>query len=1021
MIRKEKYTVDKQLVIGLDIGETSVGWTITDMLNEYIVDMGVRVWDKAQTRTKQTLASERREYRGRRRTGRRKIHRKDRVKNALIRYELLTKDQVNNLFLNSGNEDVYVLRVQALDKLISNEELARILIKFAKNRGFKSNRKVDVDSEGVILTAIDENQKLMNEKNYRTFGEMLLLDEKFKYKKRNTEGDYQASPSRKLIEDELDMILTTQQNKGNNLITDDFMKDIMCIILEQRPFATGDDIVKLLGKCTYEVDEYRAPKATHSFSEFQVRQALNNLRLLDQDFNKTELNPEQKEAVYQKAFSGSGKLTFTQLRKILKMDEAWRFIGLDYGPDIKDVEKKSFVSIEEFMKIQKQVKEFNLRNEQLDDIGWVLSFYKTDEDIYNELVKRELSEEVIEKALAINIKSSKPCNLSLKALININVGLKEGLLYHEACDKAGYKSEDKEERTLLLEKEISRDEITNPVVFKSLIETKKVLNALILRYGSPISVHIELAREVTMSEKGKIKAHKKSKENEKLNLSIIGEIKKERPDINLNSTQIMRYKLWKEQNGLCMYSNKPIDVDYVLFDGVECQIDHILPYSRSYDNSYTNKVLVFTKYNQDKGNKTPHEMFSEVAWEEFKERVNSNTKIPYKKKLNLLNTTFKDNEAGFLSRNLINTAYAARYFSKLVRDNLLFSPSERKNKVVCINGRATSDFRYLLDIKKDRDIHTHHAIDAAIISVIDEKFIYNLNNYYKKRENDRYKAGAPGGLKFEKPWENFDYEIMKKEKEIFVSKAEKTKVTGSASKDTFYSYKKGKDENGCHIVGKNVPITKLTIDKNNELVAGNSGKIDPAHPLYNVIYEAIKSGTDLNNLVTPSKKGNGNPIRKVMVHKAVVSGKVIVFNDTKSAKLGGDMVRTDVFEKEGKFLFVPIYVSDVVGSELPCLAITKKKPRDQWITIDDSYKFKCSISKNSLIKVIRKNKDELIEHLGYVASNPDVFEARFKMIHHDGEDLGAIPFSSIADIKKYKIDILGNFEEIINEERKKFG
>lgn len=39
------------------------------------------------------------------------------------------------------------------------------------------------------------------------------------------------------------------------------------------------------------------------------------------------------------------------------------------------------------------------------------------------------------------------------------------------------------------------------------------------------------------------------------------------------------------------------------------KIDHIYPYSRSFDDSYMNKVLVFTKQNQEKLNKTPFKAF----------------------------------------------------------------------------------------------------------------------------------------------------------------------------------------------------------------------------------------------------------------------------------------------------------------------------------------------------------------------------------------------------------------------------
>lgn len=1015
----------KERVIGLDIGETSVGWAVIDNTDKCIVDMGVRCWNKSEDRLGNPLSRQRREYRGRRKTTRRKAHRKQRVKNTLIKYNLLNREQLENLFKSNIEKDIYTLRAEALERLLTNEELSRILIRLSKNRGFKSNRKSDKEAEGVLNDAISANEELMRQKGYKTVGEMILLDEKFKYQKRNTEGDYKATVSRKLIEEEMKIILKQQQEFGNKYITNEFINEMIKIIIDQRPFATGDDIKKLVGKCTFE-NEKRAPKATYSFSEFQVRQALNNLRLLNDEREKLELNKEQKEIIYNKIFLSNGKFTYAQIRKALKLDEILLFNKLNYEIDTKTTEKESFVNIEEFIKIKKKLENFNLSKEQLDDIGVILSYYKTDDDIKKELIKIGMIDEVIEAILYINIKSSKPCHLSLIALRKINEGLKEGLLYNEACEKAGYDfkaQNSEEERYHTLEKKIPLDDITNPTVRKALIESRNVVNAIINKYGSPTAIHIELTRDVAKSEKAKMKIRKKQKEIENLKNNIEEEIKKDRPDINLSSTQILKLRLWKEQEGRCIYSNRPMDLDYVLFDETICQIDHILPYSRSFDNSYNNKVLALTKENQEKRNKTPYEIFDEDKWYEFETRVTVSKTIPYKKKLNLLNTDFKDDEKGFLNRSLNNTSYITDFFSKYIRENLRFAPSDRKKKVTCVNGRVTSDVRYLLGLEKDRDIDTHHAIDAAIVAIIGDSFIQQVSKYYKRREKERYKAKREVGLRFPRPWENFEYEIKNKADEIFVSRPEQTKYRGSAHDETIYSYK-GKNEQGYHIIGENVTVDKLSIDKNGDIGAGKAGKLDKEHPLYNVIYNAIENNEDLNNLKTPAKKGTPNPIKRVMVYRSAGSGNITILKDKKSARLKGDMCRVDIFEKQGKYYCVPLYISDTINKELPNKAIKLRKSKENWIDMDESFSFKFSISKGSVLKFSTKEDGETKEYLGYAVPGLDVDSIRLELIYPDGKRFEngdkkkRFSVGKLSNIEKYRVDVLGKLEKVEIEERK---
>lgn len=166
------------------------------------------------------LAEPRRELRGLRRRVRRRRHRKDRIKALLVRFNIITKDELITLFkLEKGidnQKDVYEIRYNALYKRLDNKDFARLLIHLAQRRGFKSNRKADSkDKEaGKLLKAIAGNKELLKEKNYKTIGEMLWLDDRFKNNKRNKSEDYSNTYSREMMIDEVPLFLICNVSLG---------------------------------------------------------------------------------------------------------------------------------------------------------------------------------------------------------------------------------------------------------------------------------------------------------------------------------------------------------------------------------------------------------------------------------------------------------------------------------------------------------------------------------------------------------------------------------------------------------------------------------------------------------------------------------------------------------------------------------------------------------------------------------------------------------------------------------------
>src|SRR5699024_5672858 len=158
----------------------------------------------------------------------------------------------------------------------------------------------------------------------------------------------------------------------------------------------------------------------------------------------------------------------------------------------------------------------------------------------------------------------------------------------------------------------------NPVVIRSLSQTRKVINAIIKRYGSPANIFIEMARDMGRHYTERREIEKQYNKNRGINEKAKSHIQELHPEIgNPRGHDILKYKLWQEQDGKCAYSLKPIPMDQ-LFNIGFAEVDHIIPYSRSFDDSNANKVLVLSKENQNKKNRTPYEWFGddELRWDQ---------------------------------------------------------------------------------------------------------------------------------------------------------------------------------------------------------------------------------------------------------------------------------------------------------------------------------------------------------------------------------------------------------------------
>lgn len=997
--------------LGLDLGIASVGWCVINTDQHRIEDLGVRTFTKAeQPKNGDPLAEARRLARGARRRIRRRAHRLERIRQLFSTFVDQPISHIEDLLFTPSRSCPYELRAQGLDRLLTPQEWLRVLYHIASRRGFQSNRKSETmdtkDDGGKLLAGVRENASLLSDKKYRTIGEMFYKDEKFTAHKRNKGGSYAHTIGRSYMLDEIHILFQAQQELNNPHATSEFEEKFCRVFSSQRPVAEKGQILKMVGYCTFEnekagkeSDQLRAPKLSYSAEKFQLLTKITNLRIIHLG-SHTQLSPEQKEKIYNLAHKNV-KVTYQQIRKELELAEVDRFNGLTYAlNNKKDSEESTFIILEGYHKLKKAITNsigqtgwfnFSASSDQLDSLAEALTYYKTDKDIKAFLSKKSIDPAIQEAILGLSF--SKVIHLSLKALRNLLPHLEVGLRYDEACTEVGYLHYNplhNVEKSFILPN--IAGEITNPVVRRSLTQARKVINGIIRRYGSPHQIHIELARELNKpwDEREKIKKGQEEyrSQKEKAREKFI-DLTHQEP----RAHDLLKFRLWADQKGLCAYSQEPIDLGRLADDPTYTEVDHIIPYSRSFDDTMANKVLVKTFHNRQKGNRTPYEYLSPTQWEKFEVWVTST--LRGKKQQNLL---LKNSDEGSLSemkeRHLTDTRYITRFLANFLQDHLLFRPDSTQKPVRTLNGQLTAFLRSRWGLIKNREeSDLHHALDAAVIAAASGDFVKTISRYSKMRElhntktNDGiyvdpetgeimtspYRQGDP--KKFPLPWDAFRDELVARLsptapedirklhlatypeefeiRPVFVSRMPTRKGTGAAHQETIRSTRW--IESGRTAL--KTSLTSLTLSNLEEMV----GK-ERDYPLYNSLKARLEafSGNGAKAFAGPFYKPTrdgtqGPPVHSIRLFASGESGVVVREGLAKN----DNMIRVDVYFKDKKYYLVPIYVADLAKKVLPNRAITAAKPENEWPEMDLTYQFLFRLYPNDLV-YIRTKKENLI-------------------------------------------------------------
>lgn len=1083
--------------IGLDCGISSVGFAAMELDSKdeprRIITLGSRVFDKAENpKDGSSLALPRREARGARRRLRRRRHRIERIKRLIVESGILSERELDSLF-TAPLPDIYMIRAKALDERLENAELARVMINLAQRRGFRSNRKSQaLDKEtGKLLEMISENQRIMSEKGYRTVGEMLFKDEKYAEYKRNKGESYANTVSRDMIEDEAKKIFAAQRAFKNQFASEETQRKYLDILLSQRPFDlgpgpgnekspspySGDQIFRMIGSCTLFPEEKRAAKATYSFQMFSLWQNINNISLVDEHGNKTPLSNEERQSLCRLCLKSAG-VTYKRIRKELSVSDDYTFSTLSYGENVEETEKKAkFSYLDSYHEIRKALDKYEkgcaerLSADELDAIGTAFTLYKNDDSIVKYLRENGVDEKLYPCLLEMK-GFAKFGHISVKACKALIPFLQQGLKYDKACEAAGidFKAHSGAEKSKLLPAAAPElEDITNPVVRRSVSQTIKVINTLIRQLGeSPTYINIELARDLSKSKSERDDIEKAQQKNRAENEKVKERLRDEFGVRNPTGLDIVKFKLWQEQDGVCPYSLKKIPVSMLFVQGY-VDIDHIVPYSISFDDSYNNKVLVRSAENRQKGNRLPLKYLSGKRREDFIVWVENNVKKLAKKR-NLLKEEITEKDfSGFRERNLNDTRYLNRVLLNYIADRLQFADfsNGRKRHVLSVNGAATDYMRKRWGVSKIRENgDLHHAQDAAVIACVTHSNVQKISRYSKFRETEYTQAFDYGSFMIdtdtgevldefplpypefrkeleyrlsEDPARCFDYdplpnytsEQLQQVRPAFVSRMANHKVTGAAHKETIRS---GRVE-GFKIT--KTPLSSLKL-KNDEIENYYEPQSD------RLLYDALKKrlleygGNGAQAFPPgfvfrkPRADGSDGPVVKKVKLIEKTSSSVLARGDMGIAD-NGSMVRIDVFKVEGEgYYFVPIYVADTVKPGLPNLACSRTK--DGWKPMDDK-DFVFSLYNNDLIRITKKSDIKLVvklkestlpkekyvnnELIYYTGAN--INTASISVLSNDGAYwTDGIGIKSLIKIEKYTVDPIGNYTRVNREKRTGF-
>ncbi|MBF1405232.1 MAG: type II CRISPR RNA-guided endonuclease Cas9 [Porphyromonas sp.] len=685
------------------------------------------------------------------------------------------------------------------------------------------------DSNSAYLAGIRANdEKLQDE--HKTVGQYFAEQLRQNQSESPTGGiSYRIKDqifSRQRYIDEYDQIMAAQRVYYPDILTDEFIRMLRDeVIFMQRPLKSCKHLVSLCefekqervmrvhqddGKGGRQLVERKvkfgpkvAPKSSPLFQLCRIYEAVNNIRLTRPDGSPRDITPEERAKIVAHLQS-SASLSFAALKKLLKekaliADQLTSKSGLK-GNTTRVALAAALQPYPQYhrlldMELETRMMTVQLTDEETGEVTEREVAVVTDSYVHQPLYRlwhilysieerdamrralitqlgmkeEDLDGGLLDQLYRLDFVKPGYGNKSAKFICKLLPQLQQGLGYSEACAAVGYRhsnsptSEEITERTLLEKIPLlQRNELRQPLVEKILNQMINLVNALKDEYGID-EVRVELARELKMSREERERMAEGNRRREKENKAIAEKIRE--CGLFPTKSRIRKYMLWEEAGEQCLYCGQILTLSQCL-NGDDMEVEHIIPKSVLYDDSYGNKTCACRRCNKEKGNRTALEYIRAKGWEaEYMERINGlldKKAISYSKHQRL-RWLKEDIPSDFLERQLRLTQYISRQAMAILQqgirrvsaseggvtarlrslwgyDDILHTlnldryDSMGETERVSREGETTEKLR-IKDWSKRKD-HRHHAIDALVVASTRQGYIQRLNRVSSESERE---------------------------------------------------------------------------------------------------------------------------------------------------------------------------------------------------------------------------------------------------------------------------------------------
>ncbi|MBP7050810.1 MAG: type II CRISPR RNA-guided endonuclease Cas9 [Phycisphaerae bacterium] len=798
----------------------------------------------------------RRTYRSQRRSIARRAQRRHEMRTWLLESGWMPTDE--NAYQQWVQLNPWMLRAEGLCRPLSASEFGRILLHMAQRRGaYGFDVEEDDQDAGKIKEAIDHTRQTMREQDARTFGELMAIIYRERRKAVGHKGReahlpirnrtnaakepiYEFCADRDLIHEEFQALWNKQRSFDGELarqLTDERLRQLdenrgdetwrtKGMLFGQRNTYWNAGV---LGRCDLEPTDMGCPRIDVHAQEFLVIETVNNIRIIPPGQARRPLDVDERRAVVdllrrQKTASpatvrkalgihkGPAKTQYSlsldaDPKRGLNTDWFYRevichAVGPSTWASITDKQKDSINRA--ILKLDPKQPDHHTRFQKGCHDWWGLDEGQTQrlitvwESRPNPNIRLQLSRRAIRNLLPYMCDEGVTVNEARKRFAedadNGATPEQRSRYGFAGTRPSGAIRRFQQKHPNLLPP--APQTLSNPVVRKAIHEVRRHVQAYLRRFGRPDRVVIELAREAKLPAKVRNDQLAANRTREKKRNEIIAQFGLGGLTRTQQEKAVKRVLLCQEQGQQCAYcgnGNNTI-TEKAAAEGIEVELDHIIPESRGGGSGLNNLVLCHTRCNRGKTNRTPKEWLSKEQFAKLEQRL-SHLKKSNPVKWDNLHKEVSDITA-FAESQLTDTAYASRQVADWLRKALYGDETDGNRCIFTTKGRYTPWLRrdwglYATGGTKNRGDHREHALDAMVVALSGPERLQDLAHAVQAFELSSSEGmTAPKREALPPPWsdaETFRDQVMDEFSRLLVAhRPAQRKITGSLHNDTIY-------------------------------------------------------------------------------------------------------------------------------------------------------------------------------------------------------------------------------------------